>query len=358
MSKNKKILIVQNKFIGDVLASSVMANVLKEDDPNIVVHFFCYQPAWDVLQGNPNIDRVISFKKGELKNYNRLLYFARLLKNEKYDVIIDPYAKLESYFITKFCSPKMSISFDKTLTRLLYTNPIKRDYKLAVGRCTALADRVNMLKPVIGDKLNEPYKMEIFLSEKEKETGKEILREANLDLSKKTLMMGVIGSGLDKTWPLDYMAQLINEITNNYNYNLLFNYVPNQQKWVNELMLKLNNKEQIFSSVLGKNVREFLTLMANCDAYIGNEGGGINMSKGLGKPTFSIYSPHKTPESWGCLEYMDTHRSVCLKKLLPDVYKNSTQKDRLKHPEKYYIQMKPKLVIPKVLNFINQVINE
>ena len=43
-------------------------------------------------------------------------------------------------------------------------------------------------------------------------------------------MISAIGSSEAKTYPLQYMAQVIDEIANNKSVQLLFNYIPNQKK--------------------------------------------------------------------------------------------------------------------------------
>ena len=41
-------------------------------------------------------------------------------------------------------------------------------------------------------------------------------------------MVSLLGSSARKTYPLDYMLVLINEIAKNYDVNILFNYLPQQ----------------------------------------------------------------------------------------------------------------------------------
>src|SRR5690606_28447014 len=94
-SGKPKALILQNKYIGDVLTSSVIAENLKQIFPEIEVHFFCYEPAVAVLENNPFIDKIISFQEKKLKKLSVLNDFANQIQNENYDIVIDPYAKLQ-----------------------------------------------------------------------------------------------------------------------------------------------------------------------------------------------------------------------------------------------------------------------
>ena len=59
----KQILVIQNKRIGDVLISSVIANNIKKVFPNSHVTYFVYDYTVGVLENNPNIDRIISVQE-------------------------------------------------------------------------------------------------------------------------------------------------------------------------------------------------------------------------------------------------------------------------------------------------------
>ncbi len=63
----KKVLIIQNKRIGDVLISSVIANNFKKKYPDSEIHLMAYGFTHGVIQNNPNIDRIISIDEKELK---------------------------------------------------------------------------------------------------------------------------------------------------------------------------------------------------------------------------------------------------------------------------------------------------
>ena len=56
-----KILVIQMKFIGDVLASSIICNNLKKLYPNSQVDFLIYPFTKPVIENNESIDNIIYF---------------------------------------------------------------------------------------------------------------------------------------------------------------------------------------------------------------------------------------------------------------------------------------------------------
>lgn len=333
----KKALIIQNKYIGDVLTSSVIAENLKKIYADIEVHFFCYEPAAAVLENNPYIDKLITFKEKNLKKISVLNHYANRIHDEKYDVVIDPYAKLQSRFISLKSGAKRRISYDKPFFKHIYTDVIeKAETPSRETCCTAIDNRVSLVTPLMTEPISYALHPRIYLTDQEIEEGNEILQNAGLDPSRKTLMIGILGSGKDKSWPIEYMTRLIGHIQKYYNFNILFNYIPNQQPVVDEIMNGLNSTEKIYLDVMGKNVREFLKILYHCDAFVGNEGGAVNMSKALDVPTFSIYSPHKFPSDWGCFEDGIHHVSVHFQDLDKKTVDNLTEKQLFNRATKLY----------------------
>ena len=319
------------------MASSVIAENLKQIFPEIEVHFFCYEPAVAVLENNPFIDKIISFKEKKLKRLSVLNEFANKIHSENYDIVIDPYAKLQSRFITLKSKAERRISYNKPLFRHIYTDVIEKiEVPSEETSCTAIDQRVSLVTPLMSKPFPVAIHPKIYLTGKEIEEGKEILENARLDFNRKTIMLGILGSNEEKSWPVEYMIQLIEHIQKYYDFNLLFNYIPSQQSTVDKIMNGLNSTEKIYPKVMGKSVREFLKILYHCDAFLGNEGGGINMAKALDKATFSIYSPHKFPADWGCFEDGHKHVSVHLQDLDKLTVEKYTPKKLLKLTHKLY----------------------
>lgn len=97
-----KALVIQQKRIGDVLTSTILADILKQNYPNASVDYMCYSHCKDVLIGNPSINNIIVLDEATRKNYVSLLKFIKKIRKEKYTIVIDAYSKLETNLITAF----------------------------------------------------------------------------------------------------------------------------------------------------------------------------------------------------------------------------------------------------------------
>uniref|UniRef100_UPI004047FF2C glycosyltransferase family 9 protein n=1 Tax=Flavobacterium sp. TaxID=239 RepID=UPI004047FF2C len=162
-----KILVIQQKRIGDVLTSTILSNNLKQKYPNAQVDYMCYANCVDVLKNNPNIDNIIVLEEKVRKNYFSLFQFIFKIRSTKYDAVIDAYSKLETNLITLFSGAKYKISYKKGYSNIFYNYNIERlknGTKSDIG--LAIINRLRLLKPLIEEEITD-YKPKVFLTDLE-----------------------------------------------------------------------------------------------------------------------------------------------------------------------------------------------
>jgi heptosyltransferase-2 len=343
-----KIAVIQPKMIGDVLITSVIFEELKQKFPAAELHFIVNKNTTPVLENNPNIDKIIILDPNIEKGIFGFVKQMNRIRNEKYDIIIDSYSKLKTALFCKFSDAKKTISFHKWYSRFFYTDTIIRTKHSISTATKAVEHRLQLLKPLGID--FQVIKPKLYLQNSEIENAIELLNRNNIDLNRPIIMISAIGSSEAKTYPLEYMAQVIDEIAENKKVQILFNYIPNQIGIALELynLCKLETQEKIFFDVYAKSLREFMSLTSQCAALIGNEGGAINMAKALDVPTFTIFSPFILKNDWNMFENETTNISVHLSDYYPNLeLKNS------KNDTEIYKLLKPELFNKLLLLFLN-----
>ena len=354
-----RVLIVQQKMIGDVLTSTIICQNLKEFIPECTVHYMVHSNTIPVLINNPYIDKIIDFKPEYRENMASFYGFLKSLKKEPYDVVIDVYGKLETNLITHFCKAPIKIGYDKWYTRFFYTHPIKpfNESKFNLGK--AIEKRLQLLQPIIKNKeITEFYnKPKIFLSDLEKKEALTFLKTSGIDPKKPIFMIGILGSGSKKTYPFEYMAQIIEEIVEKSDSTLLFNYIPSQINEVKEIynLCSENAQKQIKFEAFASSLRGFLSILSHCKAIIGNEGGAINMAKALEIPTFSIFSPWIDKEGWALFEDQN-NMSVHINDYKPELFKDKNIKSIKKSTDSLYNDFKPEYIKPKLNEFLKNIL--
>lgn len=348
----KKILIIQNKRIGDVLISSVIANNFKAKFPDSEVHLMAYEFTHGVIQNNPNIDRIISINEKELKKFKNLLKTIRQVQKEKYDIIFDPYSKLQSRLICKFGGAKQTVGHKsrKKIGNLgYYTHPVEilKEKTQICGK--AIEDRIHLLQQVISlDTIN--YEPKIFLTEEEQQ-----FKVPEKYRDKPIIMLGILGSTPQKSMPYEYVSQLVDHISEQFNCYLLFNYSPNQKEEADKIYNLCMHKSNIILDIYAPSIRDFAVLMNQCSVLVSNEGGTVHIAKALSKPTFTIFSPYINKDDWSSFEDGKFHKSVHLLDFLPNAISELTYekyKEIEKNPRELYLKLTPEMIIPELDSFL------
>jgi ADP-heptose:LPS heptosyltransferase len=347
-----KILVIQQKMIGDVLLSSILCNTLRKAYPDARIDYLVHENTIPVLDNNPNIDRIIRFTEEHKNSKKAFLKLGKKIRSEKYDLLIDAYSKLESWLLSSMSGAKKKISYKKIGRNFIYdvNVPYSANPKTNLG--LAIERRLSLLEPLHIESFYQPIP-KLFLTEKEIQTAKNLFSDFGVDSSKKIVMISIIGSEEKKTYPLKYMAELVDFIVKNYDVNILFNYIPKQIEQAKKIynLCSEKTKSKIYFEFLGQDLRSFIAIMNECDVIIGNDGGAINIAKALNKPSFIIFSPWIEKKMWATFEDGINHSSVHLEDYQPNRFREKTEKELKDEAENLYLELKPELIIPKLKLF-------
>ena len=191
----KKILVIQTAFIGDVILTLPLIQVLYKE-LNAIVEVLCTPVTSSLLKNNPNINDIIVFdKKGKDKGFRKLKRIINRIKFLRYDAIISPHRSARSSYISYKSKVEKRISFDTSSLKFLYTDLVKYDK----GKHEILRN-LNLLKP-LGVEKNEIIKPELYPDEEDKRTVELLLKILKIDLEKKFITIAPGSEWLTKRYP-------------------------------------------------------------------------------------------------------------------------------------------------------------
>jgi heptosyltransferase-2 len=344
-------------MIGDVLASSILFEAIKHQYPNAELHYLINTHTFPVVDQNPYIDKIHFFTPEHEKSKLKLFKLAKQLRKENYDVIIDVYSKLSSNLITLLSKAKIKVSIDKGRNKLLYSNLYKHKAKADTNAGLAIENRLQLLQPLDID-TTKIVRPKIYLTKEEESAAKAFLESNNIDTNKPIYMIGVLGSGSNKTYPFEYMASVIDTtVKMKPESQILFNYIPKQEEDAKAILdlCAPETQKHIHFEVFGKSLRDFLAITSHCDALIGNEGGAINMAKALNIPTFTIFSPWIKKEAWNMFDDGKKHLSVHLKDYDNQPYLGINHPKELKsQASELYLKFKPSYFEEDLVKFLER----
>ena len=352
-----KILIIQHKMIGDVLITSLLCENIKKAFPTSTVDYLINTNTLPVLENNPYIDHKIIFDEKENKGLLKLIQFSKKVNQNKYDIVIDAYSKIQSWVDVYINNAPQKISYKKVGRTFLYTDNVEKHTEPHSYLGLAIEHRLALLNP-IGIKKPLATEPKLYLKEEEISAAKELFKHHNVDSSRKTVMISLLGSDMSKTYPLNKMAEMVDYVGNNYNVNILFNYFPKQAEQSQQVYNQLSEKakKNVYFDLLGSDLRSFIAIANECDLILGNDGGAINMAKAVGKKSFIIFSPWIDKKVWATFEDGILHTSVHLKDYFPEKFDGLNNKQIKKQVDEYYSMFDFELFKDKLSTFLNQYI--
>ncbi len=348
-----KILVIQQKMIGDVLVSSIICENLKKNFPDAEIHYLVNRFTIPVVDNNPFIDRFIVFEDDYKQSKLKFYKFLKLISISGYTHVFDAYGKIESLLITKFTKARFKYGFRKPYSKFYYSKTVKMSNHVKTEAGSAIENRLRLLKLMDGVEVYND-KPQIYLTEEEIEKTREQFKSLDLN-PKDCIMISALGSGLNKSYPLEYLAEILNRIVKKTHKRLILNYMPSQQKHIDKLLSMIDgeNRAHIVQGIVMKSLRDFMKVCSQCLAIIGNEGGSINIAKALNIPSFSIFSPWVTKEGWNSFEQTYLNSSVHLIDFKPELYNKPPKKYKDQSIEMYKL-FKPELIIPKLDAFLEK----
>lgn len=352
-----KILIIQHKMIGDVLITSLLCENIKKAYPNAIVDYLINSNTLPVLENNPYIDHKIVFDEKENKGLMNLIKFSKKVNQNRYDIVIDAYSKLQSWVDVFINNAPKKISYKKIGRTFLYTDNVEKHDEPNSYLGLAIEHRLSLLKP-LGIETPLATEPKLYLTEEEINFAKDLFTKHQVDSTRKTVMISLLGSDSSKTYPLNEMAKMVDFIGQHYNVNILFNYFPKQLPQAKEVYNQLSDetKSKVYFELLGNDLREFIAIANECDVIVGNDGGAINMSKALGKKSFIIFSPWIDKKVWATFEDGINHTSVHLKDYFPEKLGDLNNRQIKKQVDEFYLIFDFELFKEKLEYFLSPLI--
>ena len=201
----KRILIIQTAFIGDVVLTIPLVKVLKEYQNDIEIDFLCIPETANLLNGNPMINEVIVYdKKGTDKGFTGLINIFKKIRKRKYDIVLSPHRSYRSALISFLSNSQNRISFDKSSLGFLYTQKV--EYLKGVHE---IIRNLKLLEP-LGIQKTKIVKPDLFPGEVDKTTVDKLFKSHGINDRDRFIIVAPGSVWFTKRFPEEKFINLLN----------------------------------------------------------------------------------------------------------------------------------------------------
>jgi len=121
----RRILVIQTAFIGDVILTLPLIQVLKQFFADAAIDVVVVPRSAAVCRNHPSINQVIEYdKRGSEKGVANLVRFGLRLRKNGYDLAIVPHRSIRSGVLAFLAGPALRIGFKRSMGRFLMTKTV------------------------------------------------------------------------------------------------------------------------------------------------------------------------------------------------------------------------------------------
>jgi heptosyltransferase-2/heptosyltransferase-3 len=286
---NKKILIFNVNWMGDVLFSTAVIRNIRRNFPKSFIACIVPSRCYPVLKANPHLDEIIVFdEKDRHKSAWAKLRFLRLLKNKKFDTV---------FLLHRSFSRALICYLAGIPERIGYYTP-KRGF-LLTKKIAALDPNVlhridyylNIIEKA-GLKVEDRYP-EFFISDEDRNFVEDFLKK--MSISKDDFLVGINpgGNWLPKRWPKEYWMQLADRLMEEFNARVIITGSHNDIENVKEIQAAMKQVPVIAAGML--NLKQLGALCKRLDLFITGDTGPLHIANAIGtKKIIAIFGPTST----------------------------------------------------------------
>ena len=281
------------------MLTSVLCNSLKKSFPDSTVDYLMHEAAASLFDDHPFIDNVIGLSTKQHKNPLRYLATLVTLGRTSYDLIIDAQSTNKSELVCLFCATKKAICIGR------YKPKRGRFYSHTENAAPDLGhkiiERLSLLKPLAELACNIQYDstMTITVPEQIKLKFQHELKNQGASFNQPLFVFAVTAKLAHKKWSQQQLQEVALHCLVKYKAQLVLFYGCNAEREdVHQFHNKMELNPNIISSIKTNNVMELAALIANCDLFVGNEGGPRHIAQSLGVASVAVFSPSAKKSEW------------------------------------------------------------
>ena len=279
----RKILVLQQRQIGDVLLATPAIELLKRRFPEAELHVFTEKKCIPMLLNNPHIARIWGIDKKELSTLFKEIAFYRQVAGQKFDLVVDFQQLPRCLWVVGLSRAPVRLSY----TPPWYRRPFYTHWMDLPDALYAAAKKASILHLLGVDWQGE--KPRLYLAEAERQEGAAILAESGLSPGERLITLDPTHRRITRLWPGGHYAKLI-DICHQAAPDLRFLplYGPGEEEDIAALIDRVEHKQAVIQSPRMLSLREAAACMERAVLHLGNCSAPRHIATAVGTPTLTV----------------------------------------------------------------------
>jgi len=278
----KRILVFQTAFLGDVILTLPMVQVLHEHYPEAVIDVVTTPKAAEFLSNHPAIGDIIKYDKRKTqKGFRGILAMAIFLRRRSYDLAIVPHRSFRSSLVVAASGIPVRIGFSTAAGKFFYNRIAAYDTSQhEVERNLALLRPLNIeparkVLPTLFPSLHDVQSTDKFLFERE------ILRQ--------NFMIAIAPGSVwnTKRWLLERFAELASLLAHD-GYEVLIIGGPEDEA-LGKAITELTKHKQIYDATGKLSLLQSAEVIRRCKVLVTNDSAPLHIGVAVRTPVVAVF---------------------------------------------------------------------
>ena len=278
----RRILIIRNDGIGDVLNSTPAISALRDAYRDAHISVVVKPPGAEMLRLNPHVDKVLIYDADNMSLRSRWR-FLRQLRAERYDMAVVLRNASQSNFMAYFSGARYRIGRRSERKRFSFTLTHGVNFHDPKGTKHETERNMDVARLAgVGDGSRE---LVLRLSEEERAWARDFLPVVT-----PRVLVGIHpgGSSFDKLWPAENFAHIANRLIQDFGAKIALFGGRGEEDLVRSIQDKMTHPPVLATGI---QLRQFAALVAECSLFLCNDSGPMHIAAALKVPTVAIFGP-------------------------------------------------------------------
>ncbi|HFE54114.1 MAG TPA: glycosyltransferase family 9 protein [Bacteroidetes bacterium] len=291
----RRVLVRRLRFMGDVILTTPLLRALKRADPGLRVAYLVESSYEGVLEGNPNVDTVLTLERhpgGLRAEAGQILDLRRRMRSFRPDLAIDLLGIPKSAALLALSGAPLRIGGPYRLRKHLYTHVVQHPVRAE----TAVEYHLRSLEPLglSGPWQPEDLRTEVYLSDEEKAWAETFLR------SRLGNWRGaIVGLHPGATWPAkrwfpERFGALARRIAEELGARVVVTVGPGEHALAEDVRRHAGGRAHVLPVLP---LRRLAAVLGALSVYVTNDCGPLHLSVAVGTPTVGLFGPGE-PNIW------------------------------------------------------------
>lgn len=307
IQKNKRILIFNVNWLGDVLFSTATIRNLRRNYPDSYLACVIPSRCYPILKDNPYLNEILIFdERDRHKGLISRLNFIQSLKLKKFDMVFLLHRSFTRALICRLADIPERIGYHTKKRGFLLTKSIPAPPKDAQHRIDYY---LNVIEKA-GLRVEDRY-TDFYFGKNDEEFVADFLKSKGLSKDSFLAAINPGGNWLPKRWPKEFWAKLADQISEKFNNRLIITGSQADLSLAQQIQDLMLHKPVIACGLF--NLKQLGALSSRLDLFITADTGPLHIANSVKtKKIISIFGP-TSPKVTGPVP---SHNTTILQKII------------------------------------------